>query len=1042
MTSSSTGWRVRARPPLLVLTLLSLLFPALLLTAPPTRAADGEDSTVAVTDGTVVWGVRASFRNYIGTENITLSDGLTRNADGEFVFDIEDGDYDTDTKRLHLDLAGAVRFYGHDGALDMTIADLEVVIDGEQPAIFAQVTSRGHDGELVDYGRVPVVDLLIEGNPPQVSDGRTLWSGLPTALAEAAAAAFAGFYQPGSAMDPVTIDYAGPGGAPAFTGETVVSSGAPQYEPAGEIDGLSSVSNVVADAERGVVHVQHVPAGATSAVLQAYDYATLAPLAGAPIGAANQGYPGMFLDPGTGDVLMPQGADLVAYRRDPQGGYVSRVVSPGVGTVHEVTFDAPRDRFVVIGGGGLSVLTRSTTEASGFTITTYTGVSFAARESVVVVSANLVITTVAHVQTGARAIRLVAGTLTLTATPVGGVTDEKAVQPGQFDQPTMAFRDSMGIWLSAYTGSKLRVASSGGVYQGTGPWVQAGVGSFLADRREHLTDSVAMFDYSGRRVRVWKGDGWTDISVPGLGSASYFNNLGGDIGTDQSVFVGSTTDDDRVLKFRLTGLAPTATFSPADQTVGLGDGVTGKDVTLTAGFEDADSVRWQTRVGGTGRFADVPGATGTSLTWPATSDDNGRQFRVLATNEHATSTSATASLNVEFFPRVVAQPDDVTANPGDDALFKVMPAGNPYPSVTWQRRVGGFWQGIDPEDENFVVDGGFLTVRDTNPDQSGVRLRARLANSLGVVHTRAVALTVAEPSTVRREVRGGTLTWGVKKSFRDYLAGPIAHGSVTVSDGVTQNADGTFAFPVTGGWTDPGTGTAEVRLGGTVRFTGHDGPPTCAAEHSPCLALTISNPVLRITGGTAVLVADVESKDETTHAIVAHPGVALADVDATGWTAAGDRILATALPASLTEPGAAAFAGFYEAGAALDPITLDGVLGAEITDPVVTPPPVAGKAAVELDWRFKKAKVRTGKRAVIRLDARLVGATGAYPTGQVVVREGGKVRATARLTLDRQGRLKIRLPHLAKGRHFLRLELPGNAAQEPTQTAFKKLVVR
>ncbi|GAA1540481.1 hypothetical protein GCM10009788_49080 [Nocardioides humi] len=1028
----------------MLLTMLSLLIPPLLLTAPPARAAEGDDTAVAITDGTVVWGVRASFRNYIGADGVTVSDGLTQNDDGEFVFDVAEGSYDPDSHALHLDLSGTVGFNAHGGALDMTFSNLEVDIDGDVQAITAEVVSKTLAGEVVDYGRVPLADLDIAPTTPTVGAERTTWTDLAATLTEDAAPAFAGFYATGAALDPVTIDYDGPGGKPVVTAEQVVSSGAPQYERAGEIDGLAQVTNVVADAQRGVLHVQHLPAGGSVPVLQAYDHETLAPLETATIEAANGGYPGMVLDSETGAVLMAASQDVVVYAYDPDAGYTSSVVAPGIGTVHEISFDSRYDRVIVLGSDGLALLTASAGQP-GYVAQTYTGLRFEGRESVAARTRTSLVTTSAGAPptfgNGARLITLATATLTMTAVALDGLADPRSMQPGVFDQPTMAFRDSRGVWLSAYNGDKVRLVSVDGQWTGGG-WFGAPGGAFLAERTETSSDSVLMLDYSARKFRVWNGDGWTDVSVPGLGSNSFSNYLGADIGTDQTVFVASTTGDDRVLKYRMTGLAPVASTSPTGQVIRLGEDDVTQDVTFTTAFTGADAIRWQTRGSASAKWADVPDATGETLTWSATSEDNGRQFRVLATNGQATSASAVADLTVEFFPRVAAQPDSVTVAEGEDALFKVMPSGFPYPTITWQRRVAGFWESISGDDENVEIDGGFLTVLDTDVEQTGTRFRARLSNAVGTTYTRPVELTVAEPSRVRREISGGTVTWGVKKSFRDYLAGPIAHGTTTVSDEVTQNPDGTFAFPVTGGWSDPANGTAEVRLGGSVRFAGHDGPPTCAAEDSPCLELTIANPVLRLDGGTGVLVADVTSKDETTHEVVAYPAVELADVDAAGaWRVAGDRITARQLPAALTGSGAAAFAGFYEAGAALDPIYLDGVLGAEITDPVVTPPPTVTAAAVELDWRFKKAKVRAGKRAVIRLDARLVGAAG-HPTGQVVVREGGKVVATAHLARAENGRLKIKLPRLAKGRHFLRLELAGNATQEPAQTAYQKLVVR
>ena len=79
---------------------------------------------------------------------------------------------------------------------------------------------------------------------------------------------------------------------------------------------------------------------------------------------------------------------------------------------------------------------------------------------------------------------------------------------------------------------------------------------------------------------------------------------------------------------------------------------------------------------------------------------------------------------------------------------------------------------------------------------------------------------------------GGDSDWGVKLSFRNYIAGPIAHGDIATFDGATRNPDGTFSFPVTGGNWEEATRAGEVTLGGRVRFRGHETPPAAATTCS------------------------------------------------------------------------------------------------------------------------------------------------------------------------------------------------------------------
>lgn len=68
------------------------------------------------------------------------------------------------------------------------------------------------------------------------------------------------------------------------------------------------------------------------------------------------------------------------------------------------------------------------------------------------------------------------------------------------------------------------------------------------------------------------------------------------------------------------------------------------------------------------------------------------------------------------------------------------------------------------------------------------------------------------------EVPLGDLRWGVKASFRSYVAS-LSDGACRISAEVRQAPDGRFAFPIVG--VDAGNET--VTCGGAVAFTGHDG---------------------------------------------------------------------------------------------------------------------------------------------------------------------------------------------------------------------------
>jgi hypothetical protein len=166
-------------------------------------------------------------------------------------------------------------------------------------------------------------------------------------------------------------------------------------------------------------------------------------------------------------------------------------------------------------------------------------------------------------------------------------------------------------------------------------------------------------------------------------------------------------------------------------------------------------------------------------------------------------------------------------------------------------------------------------------------------------------------------VTGARLEWGLKETFRNYIRGPIAHGSWTL-DGVTGG--GPFV------WESLTSGTEEhVTFAGGVHFTGHDG----------LLDLTISQPQVRFANGAAELLLDVRSKGlENPEEYVELDDAVFATLTPGTPTVQDGLVTYTAMPSVLTEEGASGFAGFYPAGTELDPVTVTIAL-----DGATLPPP-------------------------------------------------------------------------------------------------------
>lgn len=192
----------------------------------------------------------------------------------------------------------------------------------------------------------------------------------------------------------------------------------------------------------------------------------------------------------------------------------------------------------------------------------------------------------------------------------------------------------------------------------------------------------------------------------------------------------------------------------------------------------------------------------------------------------------------------------------------------------------------------------------------------------------AAPAAVAGPTVVGAPVAvtGGYLDWGVKESFRTYITGTVARGTIEVSGGASTNADGTFRFPARAeGEFDPETSRVAAAFEGTVRFSGHGyhGPPT------DLLQVTISNIRIDASSSGGTLIADVVSLPLEGGIVNPQPdveprtyrNVALGVLGGASPVAAGsDGASWVQVPATLTEAGVPAFADFYRAGAPLDPL--------------------------------------------------------------------------------------------------------------------------
>lgn len=218
------------------------------------------------------------------------------------------------------------------------------------------------------------------------------------------------------------------------------------------------------------------------------------------------------------------------------------------------------------------------------------------------------------------------------------------------------------------------------------------------------------------------------------------------------------------------------------------------------------------------------------------------------------------------------------------------------------------------------------------------------AGALLVMASMLVPVGAQAQAATACTVTDGTLTWGVKESFRSYISGTIANGSWDTDGGATYETP-EFQWSGANGTYDPESGTGSVSFDGLVHFTGHDG----------VLDLTLAQPTIEFEGDTAALLLDAKSNDMEGEVAVDEAQAWVGDVDLSADVQLADGALsATGAATTLTNAGVTAFAGFYEAGDELDPLSFtltlaecDTTAAAAVAEPVDTAAAVADEPVAD-----------------------------------------------------------------------------------------------
>ncbi|MFD9886837.1 HtaA domain-containing protein [Streptomyces alboflavus] len=203
----------------------ALALPAVAADAPsdaasgtPRAAAEQKaPSAFTITDGTLDWGLKESFRKYVtgmAHGKITAGGGAKQAPDnGVFTFTGGKGTYELADHALKAGFKGDVRFVSTQHKFDIKIADVKVHTKGKTGAIQADVTLNGAKQNDIDLATLD----LSEVRPGQGQGGAMTFKDIPTALTAKGAKAFNGMYQEGQVLDPATLTVKTGGPAPQPT---------------------------------------------------------------------------------------------------------------------------------------------------------------------------------------------------------------------------------------------------------------------------------------------------------------------------------------------------------------------------------------------------------------------------------------------------------------------------------------------------------------------------------------------------------------------------------------------------------------------------------------------------------------------------------------------------------------------------------------------------------------------------------------------------------------------------------------------------------
>jgi hypothetical protein len=305
--------------------------------------------------------------------------------------------------------------------------------------------------------------------------------------------------------------------------------------------------------------------------------------------------------------------------------------------------------------------------------------------------------------------------------------------------------------------------------------------------------SAAGFPAPTVQWQVSTDGGATFAAIPGATAAAYsFASTAAQNDYEyEAVFTNSISTATTAPATLNVQTAPTVTLSPLPQTVTSGTAIT---FTAAASANPLPAIQWQFSTDGGVTFADIVGATSTTLSFSALPGQDGTQCRALFVNAVGAVATAPASLTVYYAPVVTAGPVNTSVAIGSAASFSASAVSDPVATIQWQRSGdgGATWANVPG-----ATSTSYLTPPTALADGASA-FRAVFTNPAGQATTATVTLSVTVPTPVVNAVAstagpvGGGTTITLSGSGFTY-ATTVTFGSVAATSFIVNSDTGITA---------------------------------------------------------------------------------------------------------------------------------------------------------------------------------------------------------------------------------------------------------